>query len=73
MRKDDHKRLTFFRKNLKRLREAKGWSLRDLEAESGIDHSMLGKYESGARQLTLATVYKLIDALEVEPNELLGK
>jgi transcriptional regulator with XRE-family HTH domain len=73
MLKDDHKRLANFRKNLKRLRVEKGHSLRSLAAESGIEHSLLSKYESGERQPLLATVYKLIDALQVAPEDLLGK
>jgi transcriptional regulator with XRE-family HTH domain len=73
MLKDDHKRLAVFRKNLRRLRIEKGHSLRSLAASSGVEHSLLSKYESGERQPMLATIYKIIDALEVEPSELLGR
>jgi len=34
-----------FQARLKELRKARGWSLAKLEAESGIGHSILGRYE----------------------------
>jgi transcriptional regulator with XRE-family HTH domain len=72
-RKNDHKILVLFGHNLKKYRKAKGLSLRQLAALTGIDHSMIDKYEHAETNATLSTVARLAEALEIEPHELLMK
>ncbi|HEV8283845.1 MAG TPA: helix-turn-helix transcriptional regulator [Chitinophagaceae bacterium] len=60
-----------FGKNLKNLREIKGYSLRGLAAECKIDHSDIGKMERGEKNITLLTVLELASALQVHPKKLL--
>jgi transcriptional regulator with XRE-family HTH domain len=47
---------------LRRLRKARGWSLRDLARETELDFGYVGKIERGADS-TIETYRKLADAL----------
>lgn len=60
-----------FGRKLKELRDEKGWSLRDLEAITDIDHSELSRFESGYVSPQLLTLYKLSQALGVKLIDLL--
>lgn len=60
-----------FGKNLQTIRLEKGLTLRDLEIESGIDNGKISKMESGETNITIITLLKLSQALQVTPNELL--
>ncbi len=45
-------------------RECKGWSLRDLERETGISNALISQIENGhVKDPGFSTVIKLVDAL----------
>jgi transcriptional regulator with XRE-family HTH domain len=50
-------------KSLPLLRHAKGWTLRQLERESGVAMNTFLAYQSGRRRPTLATVERLLVAM----------
>lgn len=51
---------------IKKLRNEKGWTLRELEALANIDNAYLSKLESGAVNPTLVTLYKLSQAFSIK-------
>ena len=57
---------------LKRARERKGYSLRDLAEVSGVDQSMISKLENQRRGAQGRNVRKLAKALEVSTENLVG-
>ncbi|HEY4112173.1 helix-turn-helix transcriptional regulator [Puia sp.] len=59
-----------FGKNLKSIRKAKGLSLRQLAASSGVDHVQISLYEKGESNLEMTTVVDLAEGLGVDPSEL---
>lgn len=59
-----------FGDKLKKIRNDKSLTLRDLEAYTGIGNSMISKIERGKANITILTIIKLADALEVHPSEL---
>ena len=61
-------------KNLKTLRNQKGWSQEKLAREANISYHTLIKLEqSGIINPRIETVIKLADALEVSLDELVGR
>ena len=58
--------------NLKRTRERKGLSLRELEEKSGVYRSTISELENLDRGAQGRNVRKLADALGVETDELVG-
>lgn len=59
-------------KNLRRARERKGLSLRELEAMSGVYRSTINELELLDRGAQGRTVRKLAEALGVETEDLVG-
>jgi transcriptional regulator with XRE-family HTH domain len=59
-------------KNLRRIRERKGLSLRELEAKSGVYRSTINELELLDRGAQGRTVRKLADALGVSTDDLVG-
>ena len=57
--------------NIKKLREAKGLSFRELSYTCEIDHSKISKIEKGLINITFTTILQLAKALETTPSELL--
>jgi transcriptional regulator with XRE-family HTH domain len=57
--------------HLKKLREAKGLSLRELAAECSIDHSDIAKMEKGERNITFLTMVELSKALQLPLKKIL--
>lgn len=57
--------------NIKKLREAKGLSFRELSYACEIDHSKISKIEKGQINITFTTILQLAKALETTPSELL--
>lgn len=57
--------------NIKKLREAKGLSFRELSYACEIDHSKISKIEKGLINITFTTILQLAKALETTPSELL--
>lgn len=57
--------------NVRRLREAKGWSQEDYADRAGIHRTYVSDIERGKRNPTVSVVEKLAKALEVSPGLLL--
>ncbi|WP_298741277.1 helix-turn-helix transcriptional regulator [uncultured Chitinophaga sp.] len=72
MNKTDAEILQQFGANLKKVRMAKGYSLRELYALCGIDNSTISKMEKGEINITILTIVKLAQALEVDINNLIS-
>jgi len=58
-------------RNLRRLREAKGWSQEAFAHEAGIHRTYVSDIERGARNPTITVVEKLAKPLGVQMGELL--
>ena len=67
---DDNLRL-ILAKNLRRLRENRGISQEVLAAQAGLHRTYVGAVERGERNITLATLERIADALAVDPVTLL--
>ena len=55
---------------VRRLRKKKGISQEELALIAALDRSYVGGVERGEHNLTVMTLLKLADALEVHPREL---
>lgn len=71
MKERDKKRLKKFGQHLKRLREARGISMRDLAARCDIDYAKISKLENNKANVTLTTLIELAEGLEIHLSELL--
>ncbi|MCC8407736.1 helix-turn-helix domain-containing protein [Mucilaginibacter sp. UR6-1] len=70
--KSDYKRVQEdFGRNLKKIREEKGLSLRALAAKCDLDDSQISKIENAKWDVQLSTIFELAKGLEVEPKLLL--
>jgi transcriptional regulator with XRE-family HTH domain len=58
-------------KNVRRLREAKGWSQEAFADEAGIHRTYVSDIERGARNPTVVVVERLALPLGVKPGSLL--
>lgn len=54
------------------LREAKGWSQAELAALIGASQDAVSNWETGVRAPVLASVFRLAEALGVDPGALVG-
>lgn len=54
---------------LRKLRQAKGISMRGLAKEADIEYSQLSKIERGVINTTISTVYTLAQALDIPVKE----
>ncbi len=61
-----------FGKNIKKIREKKGLSLREMSYACNLDNSKISKIEQGRINITLLTLIELSVGLEVHPSELLS-
>lgn len=57
---------------IRRLRQEKGWTQRELATHAGLKPAGLSKYELGIYQPSLATVKAIADALGTTADHLLG-
>lgn len=57
---------------IKRIRESKGMSQKDLASKCGIIYQTIGKYERGILNPKLATIMEIANALDVEIDDILG-
>ena len=71
VRDSDKKYLKKLGANIKRLREAKGLSLRQLSYACNVDNSKIAKIEKGQINITFTTILQLANALELRPSDLL--
>jgi transcriptional regulator with XRE-family HTH domain len=53
--------------NVRRLREAKGWSQEALAEKANLHRTYISGIERGIRNPTLTIIFKIADALSVEP------
>lgn len=60
-----------FGRTLRRYRKAKGWSQEQLALESGHQRVFISWLETGSKQPTITTVFRLAEALDVDPSELI--
>jgi len=67
----DKKALKKFGENLRKLRNQKDFSLREMSYACSIDNSKIAKIEKGQINITLTTLLQLAVALEVHPSSLL--
>jgi hypothetical protein len=51
--------------SIRKLREAKGWTLGQLEEETGVDSAYLGRVENGAENLTFRSLHRIAEGLSV--------
>jgi transcriptional regulator with XRE-family HTH domain len=58
-------------KHIRKLREQKQMSLRDMSYACELDHSKISRIENGAINITYSTILQLAKALELPPYELL--
>lgn len=65
--------LVIFGLRLRELRQERQISQEKLALLSDIARSYVGEVERGKRNIALLNIYKLADALGVEPSELLKK
>lgn len=68
----DEKQLKAFGENLKKLREAKGLTTRQLADNADIAYSQIWTLESGQGDPTLTTLLAIAKALRVTPDELVA-
>ena len=66
------KQLLKFANHLKKLREDKDISIRELAARSGLEYSQVQRIEKGKVNLALTTILALADGLELPQSELLN-
>lgn len=59
-------------KAIKRLREAKGWSLDDLATSAGVDRGTLSRIELGKQTPHRATLYSIVNSLKPRVEDLEG-
>ena len=59
-----------FAANVGRIRESKGLTQEQLGWAAGLHQTAVARIESGDRQPTLPTIFKLASGLEVPPAEL---
>lgn len=67
------KYLDAFGARLKEQRLKKNWSQEVLAAEAGLDRTYVSSCERGQRNISLLNIYKLVEALKIEPSLLLQK
>ena len=72
IRDSDRKKLKLLGANIRRLREAKQLSLRDMSYACNIDNSKISKIEKGQVNITFTTILQIAEALEIQPSEILN-
>lgn len=71
IRQSDKVNLLKFGLHIKKLREAKGLSFRELSYACDIDNSKISKIEKGQINITFTTLLQLAKALELNAADLL--
>lgn len=63
--------LAEFGARVQHARVARGWSQSDLADKTGLAQVQISRVETGAREIRLTTLLRLIDALDVPSAQLL--
>lgn len=58
---------------MRKAREQKGYSLRDMSTKMKIHYSTIGYWEQGKRQITVENLKEYCDVLDIEYYDLLKK
>ena len=58
-----------FGENLKRLRENKGISIRELALRANLEYSQVQRIEKGKVNLSLTTIIALADGFDIHPKK----
>jgi transcriptional regulator with XRE-family HTH domain len=61
-----------FGQNVRAARLAREWTQEDLSHASGLAVVQVSRIERGVREIRLTTLLRLLAALELRPDELLG-
>jgi len=61
-----------FGQNVRAARQKRGWTQEDLSGETGLAVVQISRVERGVREVRLTTLVRLIRALDLPPDELLG-
>jgi transcriptional regulator with XRE-family HTH domain len=64
---------TAFGEELRELRQQQGFSQENLALECELDRTFISLLERGKRQPTLETLFKLAEALNAAPSEIIAK
>ena len=72
MKEIDRIRLKKFGEHLKKLREERGLSVRELASRCDVDFSKISKLENNTGNITLTTLFELAEGLHIKPIELLN-
>ncbi len=56
---------------VRQMRKAQGFSQEALADESGLDRTFISQLETGSKQASLTTIFRLAAALQIEASELL--
>lgn len=59
-------------RRIRTLRQERKMTQEQLAEKAGISLSFIGHIERGSRKLSVETLYKLVDALDCSPGEILG-
>lgn len=60
-----------FGKVLQRVRKERTLSQEDLAFKSQLDRVFISRLENGHRQPTISTIFRLCDALDIRPSQLI--
>lgn len=63
--------VVIFGRNVRRAREARGFTQEDLEGMTGLRRSYISDLERGVRNPTIRALARIAEALQVTPAELL--
>ncbi len=69
----DSEILSIFGNNLRRIREERGYSQRELSTRCNVDNADISRMEKGNINVTLRTAAQLADALDARVIDLLMK
>lgn len=58
---------------VKQMRKARGLSQESLADEASLDRTFISQLETGVKQASLTTIFRLASALQVEASELLRR
>jgi len=71
MKERDAQRLQAFGEHLKKLRTARGLSIRELASRCDVDYGKISKIENNKANLTLTTLFELAEGLGIQAKDLL--
>ena len=70
MKSDKEEHSNRFGQRLRAIRQKKGLSQEELAAKAAIDRTYISSCERGKRNVTIDIIYRLSEALEISPKEL---